>query len=166
MHGYTPRGKVERQQAWGSCGLESRIFLLRTRKSLYQGTPTNFVRGEFCQKPRNGTGAWEKSIVYKRLYFSAHSPLGHMVLRNLQTCSSLDFGTAAKDYKAGNRPNPKAHTCATHMKTVCKCTGAPQQDRVSVTQCLHAATHRSRDYHPSPGAKEETPKSTHQWSHT
>lgn len=166
MHGYTPRGKVERQQAWGSCGLESRIFLLRTRKSLYQGTPTNFVRGEFCQEPRNGTGAWEKSIVYKRLYFSAHSPLGHMVLRNLQTCSSLDFGTAAKDYKAGNRPNPNAHTCATHMKTVCKCTGAPQQDRVSVTQCLHAATHRSRDYHPSPGAKEETPKSTHQWSHT
>lgn len=50
-----------------------------------------------------------------------------MVLRNLQTCSSLDFGTAAKDYKAGNCPNPQAHACARHMKTAANAQGLPNK---------------------------------------
>lgn len=164
MHGYTPRGKPERQQAWGPCGLESRIFLLRPRKSLHQGTPTYFIRGEFCQQPHGGTGAWERSIVYERLNFSAHHPLGHMVLRNLQTCSSLDFGTAAKDYKAGNFLNPQAHACATHTKTAANAQGLPTRQSIGDTVSTHSNTEKQR-LPPQPGSK-ETSKSTHQWSHT
>ena len=68
----------------------------------------------------------------------------HMVLRNLQTCSSLDFGTAAKDYKAGNLLNPQAHACATHTKTAANAQGLPTRQCIGNTVSTHSDTEKQR----------------------
>lgn len=81
---------------------------------------------------QNRTGAWDKSKVYKRLHFREHRPLCHVVMRSLQTCNSLDFGVAATDSEAGNRPNAQAR-CHSY-KNRCKRTRATQQHRTSVNQ--------------------------------
>ena len=89
-------------------------------------------------------------------YFSAHRPLGHMVLRNLQTCSSLDFGTASKDYKAGNLLNPQAHACATHTKTAANAQGLPTRQSIGNTVSTHSDTEQRLS--PQPGSKGRDPK--------
>lgn len=94
MHGYTPKGKAERQ-AGGPYTLESGIFQIETRKTLHRDTSENPIRREFCQQPCNR----DRGIVYKLLHLTEHGTLCQMVMRHFHPCSSLDFGTAAKTTK-------------------------------------------------------------------
>lgn len=110
----TPQeGKAERQ-AGGPYVLESRIFQNETRKTLHRDTPENPIRREFCQQPCN-TGQ------DKLLHLGERRTLCRMVMRHFHSCSSLDFGTAAKTMKQETAQIPR-HS-ATHTKTAVNALG-------------------------------------------
>lgn len=101
MHGYTPRGKAERQ-AWGPSALESRIFPIGTRKSLHRGTPVHVVRANSHAKQDRSLGQ-EQSISTASLQrASPFVPCGYEKPSNLQLS-----GLWSCSYRLRSRKSPK-----------------------------------------------------------
>lgn len=142
MHGYTPRGKVE-----GETGLGPSRFGIQNLPDWGQKvTAPGRTYGILSER---SSAKWDWSLAYKRLHLSEHRPLCRMAVRNLHPCRPLDFGTAAKDYGAGNHPNAQAQ-CHTHGNC-CKCTGLSNNtvSSLSARQLPHATNRTDKPRPPS-----------------